>query len=79
LRVTAHGGVNAAARLRPRNRRRGSRIDSIEARSDFGGPRSLGVGIYFGIEALNELACKGGPFVGRKPQCFNEQLLRIHA
>src|SRR5438876_9242406 len=77
-RVTAGCRVDATSRLRPWNRRGGAGVDSIEAGSNLGRPRRLGVGVYFGVETLNQLSCERGTLFVRESKRFGQELPGIH-
>jgi hypothetical protein len=77
-RVTAGCRVDATTRLRPWNCPGLPSVDAIEPRTNLRGPGSLGVGVYFAFETLNQLAGKRGSFFVRKPEGLDQEFLGIH-
>src|SRR5262249_15573998 len=78
LRATAGSRVDATTRLRPWNRRGCAGVDSIEPCTNLGGPRRFRVGVYLGLETLNQLASEGGSFFVRESNGFHQVLLGVH-
>jgi hypothetical protein len=78
-RATSGCRVDAAACLRPRNRRGSPRVNAFEARANLSRPRGLRVGVHFGIETLDQLARKRGSLLVGESKRFCQELPGIHS
>ena len=70
--------MDAPPSLRPWDGPGSASLEIGHARPELSSPRRLGVGVHFGIEAIEELTGQGRALLIREPQRLNEQLLRIH-
>lgn len=77
--VTLRCGVDPATRLRRRDRRGGTGVDSIEPSANLGRPRRFSIGVHLAVEAPNQLASEYGPLFLRESESFYQELRRIHA
>ncbi len=77
-RVTLRCRADPTMRLRRRDRRGSTGVNSIEPCQNFGGPRRFSVGVDLAFEALNQLASECRSLFLRESESFCQELLRIH-